>query len=387
MPNKKVTLYQSVKRDGRWTYQKAATRPKRLREGSYYVSWYVGKVKQMLPVGCDPDVAVAAVKRKEAELKFIAAGGEIKQPPESDRTLVSTAVNEYIEDCRDRQGKSGYGLAKTTVEAYKNRLSFFTEFMPTGYLDEVDERRIRDFSRSLLRHEGDMSDRTRYNIVQAVKTFLLKHDNKAANPVLKEMGFPPTEVIPYSLQDMAKFFSVCDEREKLTFQFFLHSMCREREVAHCEVRDLLFESGVLHISPKPQRGFRLKGKRSGQAKKGRKVPINSKLMSALREYCRDKSQSALLFPNPEGGVENHFLRQCKAIAERAGIKDHKKWTLHRWRKTGATRHHEDGVSVRKIQAWLGHESLAVTLEYLGVEDAADEYSQEQVNSGSLAAFA
>jgi hypothetical protein len=28
----------------------------------------------------------------------------------------------------------------------------------------------------------------------------------------------------------------------------------------------------------------------------------------------------------------------------------------------------------------------VTLDYLGVEDATDEISQEQVNSGALAAF-
>jgi len=62
------------------------------------------------------------------------------------------------------------------------------------------------------------------------------------------------------------------------------------------------------------------------------------------------------------------------------------WELHSFRKTGATRHHANGVSVRKIQAWLGHESLEVTLAYLGVEDAADETSQEQVNSGALAGF-
>jgi integrase len=60
--------------------------------------------------------------------------------------------------------------------------------------------------------------------------------------------------------------------------------------------------------------------------------------------------------------------------------------LNSSRKTGATRHHENGVSVRKIRAWLGHESLDVTLAYLGVEDAADEISQEQVNNGALADF-
>lgn len=40
----------------------------------------------------------------------------------------------------------------------------------------------------------------------------------------------------------------------------------------------------------------------------------------------------------------------------------------------------------KIQACLGHESLEVTLAYLGVEDAADEISQEQVNNGALAQY-
>ncbi len=386
MANLKVTLYESVRLNGRWTYKKAPERPKRLKEGAYYVTWYAGKAKQMIGVGSDPDVAISALNRKEAELKLTANGGEVKQPPESGPKLISSAVDDYIQDCRDRQGKTGYGLAKTTVEAYRNRLSFFTDFMPTGYLDEVDEEVVRKFRRSLLRHDDDMTDRTAYNIVQAVKTFLLRHNNTAAKAVFKEMGFPPTEVVPYELNDMVKFFAACDERERLTFQFFLHSMCREREVAHCEVRDLLFDSNVLHVRPKPDRGFRLKGKHSGQAKKGRKVPINAKLMTALREYCRGKSQQQLVFPNGEGGIENHFLRQCKAVSKRAGLNP-QEWTLHRWRKTGATRHHEDGVSVRKIQAWLGHESLAVTLEYLGVEDAADEYSQEQVNNGSLAAFA
>jgi integrase len=62
------------------------------------------------------------------------------------------------------------------------------------------------------------------------------------------------------------------------------------------------------------------------------------------------------------------------------------FNLHRFRKTGATRHHEGHVSVRKIQAWLGHESLEEMLDYLGIVDAADEVSQEQVNNGALREF-
>jgi len=172
----------------------------------------------------------------------------------------------------------------------------------------------------------------------------------------------------------------------MIFKFFLHSMAREGEVAHTEIRDLLFDRNVLHISPKPERQFRLKGKRSGQAKNGRKVPLPAAYMATLREFCAGKAARAILFPNAHGRIEGHFLRRCQAIAKRAGLATWKEFDLHRWRKTGATRHHESGVSVRKIQAWLGHESLEVTLAYLGVEDAADAHSQEQVNSGALAAF-
>ena len=38
-----------------------------------------------------------------------------------------------------------------------------------------------------------------------------------------------------------------------------------------------------------------------------------------------------------------------------GFANWQDFDLHRWRKTGATRRHKDGVSVRTIQTWLGHD--------------------------------
>jgi integrase len=343
----------------------------------------------MEPAGPDPDIALATLRRKQAELNFLAMGGEVKlgDPMEgTKRVKLAEAVKEYLADCRDRQGKSGYGLAARTVEAYEYRLGFLTAFRPDACLDEIDTAFIRAFRRHLREHPDDLSDRSCYNAMQAVSTFLIRYNNMTAKPILREMSFPPKPVIPYSDDELTRFFGACDDEEKVIFKFFLHSMGREREVAFTEVRDVLFERNVLHISPKPDKGFRLKGKRSGQAKNGRKVPLPAAYVATLKEHCKGKPSRALLFPNAEGGIENHFLRQCKAIAKRSGLATWKEFDLHRWRKTGATRHHESGVSVRKIQAWLGHESLEVTLDYLGVEDAADQHSQEQVNSGALAAF-
>ena len=431
MANRSVVLYLRTKIKKKWAYRKVAEVLSKLGCGEYYLSWYDGKRKRLDPAGSDPEAALNALQKKRLELAYVAAGGEVKQPnnkkslessfvaaggevkqpddkkgPEpaevvaggevkqpdnqptnnGEQETVSTAVKEYLEDCDDRQGKSGYGLAVRTPESYEYRLGFLIEFRPEARLDEVDIKFVRAFRRYLRKHKKDLGDRTCYNIMQAVSTFLLRFGNTAAKTILKEMSFPPTVVIPYSVSEMESFFAACTEVEELIFKFFLQSMARDMEVANCEVQDLKFDKSILHISPKPDRNFRLKGKRSGQAKNGRKLPIPAPFMARMQEYCKRKSPRDLLFTNGIGGVETHFLRRCKKIAKRAGLKNWKDFDLHRWRKTGATRHHENGVSVRKIQAWLGHESLDVTLAYLGVEDAADEISQEQVNNGALAAY-
>jgi integrase len=391
LENRSVVLYQRIKIKKKWAYRKVSEELTALVSGEYYMSWHEGKSKHMDPVGSDPVAALAELNKKSLELAYVAAGGEIKEnnklPGDGGlRKRVSTAVKEYLEDCLDRQGKSGYGLAARTPETYKDRLEFLIEFRPEACLDEINAEFVKGFRRFLRQHKKNYEDRTCYNIMQAVSTFLLRYGISAAKPILKEMSFPPTIVIPYPDDDLQTFFSACDEEEELLFKFFLHSMARDMEVANCEVRDLKFEINVLHISPKPDRNFRLKGKRSGQAKKGRKVPMPTLFMARMKKFCSGKGPRDLIFPNGLGEVEYHFLRRCKNIAKRAGLSNWEDFDLHRWRKTGATRHHEKGVSVRKIQAWLGHESLEVTLDYLGVEDAADEISQEQVNSGALAAY-
>lgn len=431
LANKSVVLYQSIKIGSKWTLCPVDEDSTHFSEGPFYVSWYDGKKKQMDPVGRDPEQALRMAHLKRTALAFVAAGGEIKradnkrnlesaylmaggeiQQSEDKKILdpaslavygkiqksndhpinygekrqVSEAVKEYLTDCEDRQGKSGYGLAVRTPETYEYRLGFLIEFKPKAYMEDVNEEFIKGFRRFLRNHKKNLSDRTCYNIMQSVSTFLIRNGNGVAKPLLKEMSYPPTEVIPYEIADMQKFFEACDEEEELIFKFFLHSMAREMEVANCEVRDLKFDQNILHICPKPDRNFRLKGKRSGQAKKGRKVPMPALFMARMKEFCKGKGPRQLLFPNGVGHVEYHFLRKCENIARRAGFTSWRDFDLHRWRKTGATKHHREGVSVRTIQAWLGHESLEVTLDYLGVDDAAGESSQQQVNNGALAAF-
>jgi hypothetical protein len=128
-------------------------------------------------VGPDPTQAEKALLKKSAELSFLAVGGEIKANPADThvRVKVSEAVEEYLSDCRDRQGKSGYGLAARTVEAYQYRLGYLKGFRPEAYLDEIDATFIRQVRRFLIAHPDNLGDRTCYNVMQVTCPRFLTH--------------------------------------------------------------------------------------------------------------------------------------------------------------------------------------------------------------------
>jgi hypothetical protein len=116
MANKAVSLYQSVRINGKWTFRKAPEqRLRKLSEGKYYVSWYEGSKKKMEPVGPEPDVARAAVMRKQRELAYLLSGGKIEQENGSKRTLGKDAIEDFIADLKVRRDKDGYGVAQRTI--------------------------------------------------------------------------------------------------------------------------------------------------------------------------------------------------------------------------------------------------------------------------------
>ena len=161
----------------------------------------------------------------------------------------------------------------------------------------------------------------------------------------------------------------------------MNSGCREAEVAHTEVADLDFNRNQLHVQPKRQRKFRLKGKEDPF------VPIPASLMLKLKEHCKGKKPNDLVFPNEEtDGVEGHYLRHLQQIAKRGGLNPNE-YTLHAFRRTFATMHHEDGISVNTLMKWLEHRRIETTLRYLEAANAAADHVQQKINNGALAAFA
>jgi hypothetical protein len=128
LANRSVVLYQNVKIKTGWKFQEVVDDLPKFSKGPLYISWYEGSKKQMEPVGRDSEHALKMLNKKRLELAYTAAGGEIKQgevAPDKDpdqngnRKKMSAAIVEYLADCLDREGKSGYGLAVRTPETYE----------------------------------------------------------------------------------------------------------------------------------------------------------------------------------------------------------------------------------------------------------------------------
>jgi integrase/recombinase XerD len=427
MANRTASLYLNIRKpDGKWTFARPVVannnrlkplvalvggREEKHPEAKYYLFWYEGKDRRSKLIGQDPSLALTELEKHERRQEYLAVGGEVKDDSDRKRITIRDAAPQWIDDQKLFVGKDGQGMSRKTITAYSSRLDFFLEFCTTGpiYMDQIDERGLRDYIGFLQDADRDLSDRYVYNIFQTLNTFLRANGMLLAAPLLAKLSFASKPVKPYTDEELAALFAACDDEEKLTFTFFLNSGGRESEVSFTEYNDLVFKSNVLHIQPKPDKGFRLKGKKNGQkTAKDRFVPIPPTLMLKLKERMKAKRAHArdLVFPNSEGRPQGHFLRILKDLAYRAGLNcgrctgvlDGKnvsckkypvcgEWELHRFRKTFACWHHErNHVSVNTLREWLGHESLDVTLAYLKGSDAASEPVQEQVANGALAAY-
>lgn len=148
--------------------------------------------------------------------------------------------------------------------------------------------------------------------------------------------------------------------------------------------DLLFSTGLRSAEVQaldlgdldhPQREVVV---RAGKGDKGRIVPLTRSAYGSLRQYLDEArgtfvtghrdSRTALFLTNRGRRIHHVFLHYLvKDACAAAGIK--KRVSPHTFRRTFATLLLRNGVSVRHIQALLGHESLDTTAKYLRLDRA------------------
>jgi len=345
--------------------------------------------------GAQPWVALDAATFDQAKLERDRKARGLSLPAENGagRVLIADATANFL-DLKKRKNPS-------TVENYTFILNEFLQQTSAKYIDQVD-RKVLDAYVTWLEDEKNAAPKTINNKVMVV-VFMLKEAGVASPYKIVKDLLPTVEeeiAEPYPEKDLKKLFAEMDEAEMCRYTFFLMTACREKEVAHARWMDVVLKGNVPHFVVQAKK-FKYSDGSAGEftpkSHERREIPITRELVDMLQK-CKQVSASEWIFPNEQGDPEGHFLRKFKKIAFRAGLNCGKCKTtrsegrftktqvekncatysegcslhyLHRLRKTRATFWHTHGITLRTIQAYLGHADLRTTQKYLGVQDAAE----------------
>jgi integrase len=279
--------------------------------------------------------------------------------------MLDKAIDIYLANSAKKSGR--------TVSAYAYCMKEFFRVIGNKPLASIAQQDLIDFV-GAMRTEG-LADRTIHNRIAEVVGLLRSNGMKE---VKLRVRFTEKKIRAYTHEELRGLFTVCNPEDRLVFEFFLGSGCREQEVSHACWDDVNFEAKTYTVREHLEIGFVPKDREE------REVPLPDALVAALQLRRLAHPGTKLIFPNKQGRPEGHFLRRLQNVAKDAGLAG--KYELHKFRKSFASIHHEAGVSARTLQMWLGHSELETTLAYLEAADMRSERTREQVNH-SFAAFA
>lgn len=144
-------------------------------------------------------------------------------------------------------------------------------------------------------------------------------------------------------------------KHKLMLSFIYSSGLRVSEAINCKVKNLDFESRLLHIC-------------QAKGAKDRTTILSEKMCPVLSKYVKNKNANDYIFESDRGGklTERTVQKVFGNALIESGIK--RPATCHSLRHSFATHLLEDGISIRYIQEMLGHAKLETTQIYTKVSD-------------------
>ena len=190
--------------------------------------------------------------------------------------------------------------------------------------------------------------------------------------VFKEVRIAEPEVLPIVLsrqEIQAVLAAVREPRFCTCLRLMYHCGLRVGETLAIEIKD-------IHGRERPPRLHI----RNGKGGKDRYVPMAAAMVEELRQWWRTHQNPRFLFPSPGRGWADRTLTLSQSMTQslgpmsvssvqmayrlaRAASAVNSASTTHSLRHSYATHLLEEGVSLRQISHYLGHESLDTTVIY------------------------
>lgn len=190
--------------------------------------------------------------------------------------------------------------------------------------------------------------------------------------------------IPKAKKDLPKYLTLDEcmqllsavdgpykERDYCILVIFLNCGLRVSELAGLNISDIM--DNVMRVT--------------GKGNKQRMIYMNDAVISAIQNYLPHRiepdnvrDQNALFTSRNRNRIN---VQTVKALVtkylERAGL-SYKDCSAHKLRHTAATLMYQNGVDIRTLQEFLGHEQVNTTMIYTHIENIA---IREAVNSNPL----
>lgn len=191
----------------------------------------------------------------------------------------------------------------------------------------------------------------------------------------KKLHVPKSEMLFWSREDASSFLKFAEAKYKkhskdrwkyVVYLIALNTGARGGEIWGLQKRDLLFESGFIHIRRQVNK-VTLELKET-KGKVDRKVPMNDILKRHLGYHVGDPDMTStkLVFTNKVGKPISHdnFYR-------RIFLKDLREWggpniRFHDMRHTAITLMVASGQDIKVVQYVAGHKDIKTTMNYVHV---------------------
>jgi len=273
---------------------------------------------------------------------------------------LSEAISSFIAYILD-----GKGLSLNTLEAYRQDLEKFLEFL--GDLDtrEITVKDIDDFAYFLSKQNFAQNTKSRifsclrsflsYLEIEGIETQTSAYDVQIPRKEAKLPEFLTEEEVS-KLLDAPDITTLKGSRDRAMLEFMYATGVRVSELTGLRVQNVFLDEGIVKIH--------------GKGSKERVVPFNSiagkyleLYLASVRPKIMRKRGEDRVFLNLRGGPITRVgvWKILKEYMIKAGI--NKKVYPHILRHTFATHMLRNGCDLRTLQIFLGHSSLMTTQIY------------------------
>lgn len=246
--------------------------------------------------------------------------------------------------------------SESTIKTYCAYFKDFIHYFSQMDLTAVKGEQINAYLLELIT-KWDISISEQNQRINAIKFFYEKVLRKPSQ--VYEIERPrKKKILPdiLSKEEIGAILKATDNVKHKTIISVIYSCgLRRSEALNLKISDIDSKRMMIKIT-------------DAKGKKDRYVQLSEGLLKLLRVYYAEYKPKLWLFEGQKGGqyTAESIITILKAAAQKAGII--KRVYPHMLRHSFATHQLEQGIDIRFIQAWLGHESLKTTQRYTHVSE-------------------